>query len=198
VVRWITRFLALALVVITVGAAGEVVVRAQDDVRTPTDAIVVLGASQYDGTPQPVFENRLRHAADVWFRNGGVLITVGGKLEGDRFTEAEAGRRYLIAQGIDADAVIAVPTGRDTWESVVAVSEVMAERGLESVTVVSDPAHVARSRAKFLHLGIARVEVSPTTSGAGSHLSSRYVMRETLGIMRFWLTTDWFRSGDRT
>jgi uncharacterized SAM-binding protein YcdF (DUF218 family) len=191
--RWFVRIAVLAALIVAAGAASEVVVRANNDASQATEAIVVLGAAQFDGTPQPVFENRLRHAADRWFLRGGTVITVGGKLPGDRFTEADSGRRYLIDQGVSAESVIAVPTGGDTWESLVAVAEVLREREITSVTVVSDPAHVARSRIKLLHLGIPTVEVSPTTSGAGSLLTSRYLVRETLGIMRFWITTDWFR-----
>jgi len=32
------------------------------DERTPADAIVVMGAAQYDGRPSPVFAARLDHA----------------------------------------------------------------------------------------------------------------------------------------
>jgi uncharacterized SAM-binding protein YcdF (DUF218 family) len=191
--RWIIRITVVAVLIVMAGAANEVVVRANNVPGQATDAIVVLGAAQFDGTPQPVFENRLRHAADMWFLRGGTVITVGGKLPGDRFTEADSGKRYLVDQGVSAKSVIAVPTGSDTWESLKAVAEVLRERDMSSVTVVSDPAHVARSRIKLLHLGIPTVEVSPTTTGAGSLLTSRYLVRETLGIMRFWITTDWFR-----
>ena len=37
----------------------------QDDTRR-SDAVVVLGAAQYNGTPSPVFEARLDHAADLY------------------------------------------------------------------------------------------------------------------------------------
>jgi uncharacterized SAM-binding protein YcdF (DUF218 family) len=196
-ISWLVRGILVGALIISVAACGEVLWRAQQDVSRATDAIVIMGAAQFDGTPQPVFENRLRHAADVWFQQGGTLITVGGKRDGDRFTEADSGRRYLIAQGVSDDAVISVPTGKDTWESMVAVAEVMQDRGMDSATVVSDAAHVARSRMKLLHLGVERVEVSPTVTGPGSRLSSRYITRETLAIMRFWVSRDWFRDGSQ-
>lgn len=193
VTAWVSRIVVFAVLVVLVGAASEVVLRSREDSSDATQAIVVLGAAQFDGTPQPVFENRLRHAADVWFLRGGTILTVGGKRPGDRFTEAESGRDYLVAQGVDADAVLAIPVGSDTWESMQAVARVMAEKGLDSVTVVSDAAHVARCRIQLRHLGVPEVRVSPTRSGPGSRVSSRYLVRETLGIVRFWLTTDWFR-----
>ncbi len=36
------------------------------DEQRPVDAIVVLGAAQYDGRPSPVFEARLDHAVSLW------------------------------------------------------------------------------------------------------------------------------------
>ena len=36
----------------------------RDELR-PADAIVVLGAAQYDGRPSPIFEARLDHAVDL-------------------------------------------------------------------------------------------------------------------------------------
>ena len=36
------------------------------DEQRPADAIVVLGAAQYDGRPSPVFEARLDHAVSLW------------------------------------------------------------------------------------------------------------------------------------
>ncbi|MFN7243706.1 MAG: YdcF family protein, partial [Dietzia cercidiphylli] len=59
---------------------------ARVDDRTPADAIVVLGAAQYDGVPTPVFQSRLDHAATLY--EEGVapqIITVGGNQPGDRF-----------------------------------------------------------------------------------------------------------------
>src|SRR5512132_2711990 len=63
----------------------------QDDTRR-SDAIVVLGAAQYNGTPSPVFKARLDHAADLYREHVAPLIVVtGGKQTGDMFTEATSG-----------------------------------------------------------------------------------------------------------
>ena len=65
------------------------------------DAIVVLGAAQYDGRPSAVFKARLDHAIALW-RDGRapVLVTTGGRREGDRWTEAETARDYAVARGM--------------------------------------------------------------------------------------------------
>ena len=57
---------------------------ARVDDRTPADAIVVLGAAQYDGVPTPVFQARLEHAADLYEQGvAPQVITVGGSQPGD-------------------------------------------------------------------------------------------------------------------
>ncbi len=66
---------------------------------TPADAIVVLGAAQYDGTPSSVFEARLDQAHKLYEQGvAATIVTVGGKQEGDEYTEAASGRNYLMDQ----------------------------------------------------------------------------------------------------
>jgi hypothetical protein len=42
-----------------------VLVTSQQDQRRPVDAIVVLGAAQYNGRPSPVLRARLDHARSL-------------------------------------------------------------------------------------------------------------------------------------
>src|SRR5690242_21079193 len=73
---------------------------------------------------------RSRHHRDLHSfptRRSSDLVTVGGGRKGDRFTEAEAGRRYLQSHG--ATDVIAVPVGKNTLESLKAVDDAFAKRG---------------------------------------------------------------------
>ena len=89
----------------------------QDDPR-PSDAIVVLGAAQYNGVPSPIYRARLDHAIDL-FEEGlaPALVMTGGKLPGDKTTEAEAGRRYAMSKGVPEDAILVEDHGRTTLES---------------------------------------------------------------------------------
>lgn len=169
-----------------------VLTRAQVSSAPETQALVVLGSAQFDGRPQPVFENRLQHAAQLYAQTPVKVFTVGGKLPGDRFTEAEAGKNWLRSNGVKESDLISVPRGSDTWESLQAVAAVAKDQGISSLTVVSDAAHVARCQSMLKHLGIQRVEVSPTTEGPGSELTARYATRETLALMRFWIADVWF------
>ena len=98
--------LALLVLVVT---AGRVWWFARQDDRRTSDAIVVLGAAQFDGRPSSVFTARLVHARDLWQDDVAPrIITVGGNRAGDRFTEASAGKRWLAEHGVPADRVVAV------------------------------------------------------------------------------------------
>ena len=116
------------------------------DEQRPAQAIVVMGAAQYDGVPSPVYAARLDHAVELYFAGvAPVLVVTGGKAEGDRTTEAAAGRAYAIAHGVPASAILSEDRGRTTRESLRAVGELLHEAGLESAVVVSDRTHMLRS-----------------------------------------------------
>lgn len=148
--RWfrIGAILAVALLAAYyVATFAQVVQTGRSHGADRADAIVVMGAAQYDGRPSPQLAARLDHVVDLW--EGGVAPTVvvtGGKLAGDRFTEAEASARYLIERGLPADAIVQVGEGATTVESVAAAAPAMSDRGIVRVALVTDPYHSLRSR----------------------------------------------------
>jgi vancomycin permeability regulator SanA len=185
----VSAAVALAVAAGPVAAVTEVQRLAGTNDRTPTDAIVVLGAAQYQGAPSPVLANRLAHAQELV--EAGVsdtIITVGGYQPGDVTSEAQAGKEELVAEGLLRRQVIAIPFGEDTAGSIEAVAAVAASQGLRSITIVTDPAHAARTRALAAqHQLTARV--SPTQAGPGTALTAGYVLRESAGLLAVWLDT---------
>lgn len=178
---------AAAVVVVS----GVVVWRAahKDDASQVdrADAIVVLGAAQYDGEPSPVFAGRLDHAALLWEQDRAELVlTVGGKQPGDRTTEADAGRDYLIRHGVPDDAVVALPIGNSTWESLEAAAAHLHDRDLSSVFLVSDPWHNARVKAMASDLGLDAYASATWRSGATSEEArGQGYLRETFAYLRY-------------
>ena len=133
------------------------------DQARPVDAIVVLGAAQYDGRPSPQLASRLDHVVELW--DDGVaplVVTTGGNRPGDRFTEAQASAAYLEDRGVPADAIVQVG-GDNSYDSLVATRDELHNRGLSSVLLVSDPYHALRIRLVSQELGLAAY-VSPTRS----------------------------------
>lgn len=116
----------------------------RDDQRS-VDAIVVMGAAQYDGRPSPVFAARLDHAIELF--HAGVakhLIVTGGKAVGDRTTEAASARAYAIAHGVPAGAILGEDASRTTLESIRAVGQVLRAHGFAGAVFVSDRPHMLR------------------------------------------------------
>ena len=115
------------------------------DERRPSDAIVVLGAAQFNGTPGGVFEARLRHAVDLYHEGlARYLIVTGGKLPGDLTTEAATARAWATEHGVPDEAILDEDKGRNTLASLEAVAQIMREHDLTSAVFVSDQTHMLR------------------------------------------------------
>lgn len=172
---------------IPAGAAANVVRWSSADDRTPTDAIVVLGAAQYQGAPSPVLANRLAHAHEL-VEDGvsELVITVGGFQPGDKTSEAQTGKEELVAEGLRRRQVIALPYGANTAESMDAVAAITGSEGMHSITIVTDPAHSARSKALAEHHGL-EAHVSATREGPGTAMTTEYLLRESAGLITVWL-----------
>jgi uncharacterized SAM-binding protein YcdF (DUF218 family) len=190
---WAAVSFVLLLSLGFVAGCGIVVWRAahHDDASEidRADAIVVLGAAQYDGDPSPVFAGRLDHAALLYEQGRAARIVVlGAGQPGDRFTEAEAGRTYLMDKGVPEDAIIPVPEGHTTLESLEAAAPVMEDAGLGSAFLVSDPWHNARVERMARDLGIDGHASATWHSAATSHETrlEGYV-RETFAYLYYRL-----------
>ena len=134
------------------------------DEQRPADAIVVLGAAQYDGRPSPVFKARLDHAVDLWHQGlAKAFVVTGGKLPGDRTTEAAVARRYAVDHGVPADAIFGEDQAHNTLESLRSVADALRSRDMGSAIFVSDPTHMLRVLRIADDLGIAGYG-SPTTT----------------------------------
>ncbi len=187
--RWLRRTL-LTLAVILIVAAGwyafnlyQVHATGRGDQARPVDAIVVMGAAQYNGRPSPQLAARLDHVVQLWGRGEAPLVVVtGGKLAGDRFTEAEASARYLEDRGVPAAAILQENEAHNSYDSLVGVRDLLAARGLKRVLLVSDPYHSLRIRLTSEELGLTAY-VSPTrTSPVRGGRALGKEMEEAAGV----------------
>jgi uncharacterized SAM-binding protein YcdF (DUF218 family) len=129
------------------------------------DAIVVMGAAQYDGRPSPQLQARLDHVVELW--NEGIaptIIVTGGNQPGDRFTEAESSTNYLVKNGVPESVIIGEDSGRSSWESLQLVADLARDRGIGTIVLVSDPYHSLRIRLMAEELGFRAYTSSTSTS----------------------------------
>lgn len=189
VVRLASLVVVLAVLVLGV-TAGRVWAAGRGGYVPRADAVVVLGAAQYDGRPQGYLVARLEHARALYDQGVAArILTLGGKRPGDRFTEADAGQSWLLGHGVPSGSVVRVGAGSDTLQSVRAAAAVMKQRGWGSAAVVTDPWHELRSTSMLADAGII-AHPSPTTSGpsvAGAGVEARYVARETIAYLAYEL-----------
>src|SRR5438094_10398529 len=149
---------AWAAVVVAAALAGA------RDQATSADAIVVLGAAQYNGRPSPVFRARLDHAAALYQRGLAPLVLVtGGVGTGDTVSESEVGRHYLVKAGLPDVAVLALPAGTSTSASLAGVARWFSGRDSRRVLLVSDGFHMLRLQIIATRLGLV-----PFTSPAAN------------------------------
>ena len=162
-----------------------VLVISRVDVRQPADAIVILGAAQYDGRPSPVLKARLDHGAAL-FREGWapLIVVTGGIVRGDRMSEATAGQRYLTGLGVSPERVVVEAEGHNTSGSMDAVADRLKGEGLSRVILVSDPFHMARLRLEGYRLGLTSYTSPTTTSPISSHFRTEltYLLKEALKL----------------
>jgi uncharacterized SAM-binding protein YcdF (DUF218 family) len=192
--RWTLRAV-LGLIVVAVVVVGGTAFRVWQfgrvDDRGKADVILVLGAAQYNGAPSSVLANRLDQALSL-YREGvaGQIVTVGGRQPRDRYTEAQAGGRYLVDRGVPDSDVTEVDTGNDTLTSLRAAADVLKQHGWRTAVLVSDPWHMFRAERMALDSGI-QAWTSPTHSGPAVQtrtVEMEYIVRETAATLYYRLT----------
>lgn len=177
-----TVAVAIALL-LPIGAAVQIVLVSQIDDRSRTQAIVVLDPARYWGDPAPVLRARVDHAADLYAEGVAPVVVLTGPQRNQAVARAE-----LQSRGVPESDIVAFATGADTVGSLQVVARVMRDLDWSSATVVTDPAHAARAQATAGALGID-AHLSPTENGPGTALTSEYVGRETLALLRYYLVT---------
>jgi vancomycin permeability regulator SanA len=173
--------LLLVAVVLPLYVGGRVWYTANHTEPIKSDAIIVLGAAQFDGVPSPVLEARLIEAKRV-FENklAPRILTVGSRAPGDRTTEAASGFSWLVDQGVNKKFVDSIPYGRDTFASTKSYVSVMKKLNLKSAVIVTDQYHCLRAITMASDLGISATCAQTRTGPASTTNSSfRYLVRET-------------------
>ena len=154
----------------------------RDEAR-PSQAIIVLGAAEYNGRPSPVLAARLDHAIQL-YRKGiaPVIVVTGGRQPGDRYTEAGASADYLHQHAVPDAAILRETTGRTSWESLEAAARFLDQRHMQRVVLVSDPYHSERIEAIAHEVGLDAVTSPTRTSPIKGAAAFRRLLGETVRV----------------
>ncbi len=134
-------------------------------------AIVVLGGGTESAmAPRTDVEvnsagDRLIHAADLYHEGAApLLILSGGKIDWMESIEnspASDMRKIMLKLGVPDDALILQPKSRNTYEDALYSAELLKEKGIKNIILVTSAMHMPRSVALFKKQGL-EVIPSPT------------------------------------
>jgi len=159
----------------------RVVAEAKHSELAAADAIVVMGAAQFDGRPSAVLRGRLDRALALYRDGlGPLIVTTGSNQPGDRFTEGFVGFRYLREQGVPERDLVVVTTGQSTWQELSATAVELRRtgvRGRPRVILVSDAYHALR-----LQLTAREAGLTPGVAITAREPTSRELWRETWAV----------------
>ncbi|MFZ5642645.1 MAG: YdcF family protein [Bacillota bacterium] len=112
-----------------------------DEQPAKSDAIVILG-----GETVPRVAKGVELYKDGY---GGLIIMSGGGRLTSRITEADLMRIEAVDLGVSPDVVVLENKSESTYENAVYVKEIVLNRGIKSVIVVTSNYHTRRSRDIF-------------------------------------------------
>lgn len=154
---------AAAFAIIGVAAVGFSISNyASKDETQKADAAIILGAAVENGTPTPVFRERINHAIAL-YQDGYVrfLIFTGGIGDGDGISEAQAGKNYALSMGIPETVIFIEENSHITEENMENAKRIMDAQHLQTALIVSDPLHMKRAMLMAQDYGITAYS-SPT------------------------------------
>jgi uncharacterized SAM-binding protein YcdF (DUF218 family) len=148
----------------------------------PAGAILVMGAAQYDGVPSPDLKARLNEALSL-YRNGyaDVIVVTGGKEQGDAFTEAQAGARYLENKGVRTSAIMEAG-GDNTYENIEDAAAKLSNDKDRVVLVTTDPFHEDRSMAIASDMDLDPSPTPTLTSPISGWSRVPFFLKEAVGV----------------
>jgi uncharacterized SAM-binding protein YcdF (DUF218 family) len=173
--RWVPVPVALALIVLLLGSNSWVansLVRSLEWQQIPekelptADAIVVLGgATKSAFPPRPAVDlseegDRVLYGAQL-YREGKapLVIASGGRVDWRGGGPSESGdmAEVLETLGVPTSAILQDPSSLNTYQNAVNVRQIMKERDIQRVLLVTSAMHMPRSLRIFQRQGIEAI-----------------------------------------
>lgn len=180
--RKIFTSIILIAVILYSSTAVSIVLYAQNDQTQKADVAIILGAVAYNGTPSPVFLERIRHGVSL-YQDATVnsLIMTGGKQEGDLYSEAMSAKITAIEQGVFEKDIYIEEISTITLENLQQAKIIMDEQHFKTALIVSDPLHMKRAMFLAKAVGIEAYS-SPTLTTRYQTWKTQlpFLMRETI------------------
>lgn len=183
--RWVLQRLVMIGLVVAgyfVFTGVQVWLTSRHHDARPAQAIVVMGAAQYDGVPSPDLLARVQDANNLWQRHlAPTIVVTGSKETGDKFTEAEASATWLTQHGVPPADIIEVG-GDDSWTNLSLAAAALQKRGVTKILIATDGFHEDRSLAIASNLGLQAWPAPTPDSPIRGWATVPYYAKETVGV----------------
>ena len=145
---------------------------------------LVLGFRLTQGAPCAVYRARLLRAATLAASDPRLtLVLLGGMTQAGLASEAEAGRRFLLAEGLSAGCLVVEEASRHTLENLRAFRDGFAPSSTPDLLITSR-AHLARSLAMAKGLGL---RLAPCAAEAEPRVPLPAMLREAVLLHWYWV-----------
>ena len=158
------------------------------DERHKVDAIVVMGASQWNKRPSPVYKERLDHALSLY--NQGLskyIVLTGGIAEGETISESRVGKTYLLGKGVKSESILIEEIGTTSLQSMLEVNRILEEYKINSIILVSHGYHIMRLKQIAKDLKIKTIYSSPVKTRPTEN-NIRSILRESAILIVYYIT----------
>jgi uncharacterized SAM-binding protein YcdF (DUF218 family) len=162
---------------------------ASRDTKTKSDVILVLGAKSYHGNSyNPCLVSRMMHAVDLYKAKYAPKILVSGGFDKeDKVSEAETMKKIAINLGISSNDILLETSSTSTYENLLFSQKVVKSAHLNSVIIVTEPFHAARTALVAKKLGL-KFTISPTSTSPcwlPWKYFSFYFLKEPFAVMLY-------------
>ncbi|KAA5806402.1 MULTISPECIES: YdcF family protein [Thermoanaerobacterium] len=173
----LTALLITFVVLLNIIAELQVITFAYNAKPVKSNAIIVLGCAVYGKNPSPFFKERLNEAIKLYKEGlGKYIIVSGGKGPGEDISEAEAGKEYLLKNGITDNVVLMDDGSYSTLQNLENSKKIMDGKSLKTAIIVSNKFHLKRASMIAKEVGI-------NASYSGVFVKS-YFYEEVYGFLR--------------
>lgn len=179
----------LLFITVYLSLAFYVAHQAEQDTKTKSDAILVLGARSYiNGTYNPCLLARVTHAVVLYKEDyAPTIIVSGGNDREDNANEAETMKKIAMQSGVPSKAILLEKKSTSTYENFLYSQRIMQANHIRSIIIDTEPYHMARAELVAKKLGI-HYTVSPASDSPcwqPNHYFTPFFLKEPLAIMGY-------------
>jgi len=161
-------FFVIALWLISFAIVEVLIIyKSGSDTEREADYLIILGSGLNGEEPSLTLQERLYKGIEYLDKYTKTKVIVsGGQGRGERITEAEAMKRFLIDKGIDEDRIIKEDKATSTMENFVFSKElIIADGGSEKsvIAIITNDFHIMRSKMLARRNGIEPYAISCRT-----------------------------------